>query len=58
MLSSLYSFTSLFPGLYAFALAAILLFIGFFGLDAAIELTLQHGDETAPSASKADRRTR
>jgi hypothetical protein len=58
MLSNLYFFKSLFAGLYRFALAAILLFIGFFVLDAAIELTIQHGKETAPSASRADRRTR
>ena len=45
-------------GLYRFAMAAILLFIGFLVLDAAIELTLQHGNESVPSAAKASRRTR
>ena len=58
VLSNLYFFRSLFPGLYRFALAAILLFIGFFVLDAAIELTLQHGNESVQSAAKASRRTR
>jgi hypothetical protein len=58
VLSNLYFFRSLFPGLYRLALAAILLFIGFFVLDAAIELTLQHGNETVPSAAKGHRGTR
>jgi hypothetical protein len=54
----LYFFRSLFPGFYRLGFAAILLFIGFFVLDAAIELILQHGNETVPSATKANRRTR
>ena len=58
VLSNLYFFRSLFPGLYRIASAAILIFIGFFVLDAAIELTLQHGHETAPSAVEAHRGTR
>jgi hypothetical protein len=58
MLSNLYFFRSLFPGLHRLALGAILLFIGFFVLDAAIELSLQHGDESVQSAAKASRRTR
>jgi len=58
VLSNLYFFRSLFPGLYRFALAAILLFIGFFVLDAAIELSLQHGDASLQSAAKASRRPR
>ena len=56
MLLNLYFFRSLFPSLYRFGLAAALLFIGYFVLDAAIELTLQHGNETF--AVNADRRTR
>jgi hypothetical protein len=58
VLSNLYFFRSLFPGLYRLTLAAILLFIGFFVMDAAIELSLQHGDESVQSAVKASRRTR
>jgi len=58
MFSELFSFKSLFPSFYRLVMAAIVLLIGFFVVDAAIELALAPDHGTVHSMTLSARRSR
>ena len=58
MFSELFSFKSLFPSFYRLVMAAIVLLIAFFVVDAAIELALAPDHSTSHSITQNTRRSR
>ncbi len=58
MLARLFFFKSLFPHPYRVAMAAVLLLIAFFILDAVIELSLQPGPQSTRPAQATPRKAR
>ena len=58
MFLELFSFKSLFPSFYRLVMAAIVLLIGFFVVDAAIELALAPDHGTSHPTAQDTRRSR